>query len=365
MSSTFKVQLMSIDRIEEHPNADRLEIAHLKGWQCIVRKGQYKPGDLVVYIPIDSIIPLELEEKIFGPDSKVKLNKHRVKTIKLRKVISQGLVVDLETCGITKAEEGLDVTKELGIKKYEPPAPRYQQSKGVPKRRHKNPNFKEYSSFENYKYYVDLFKPDDEVVITEKIHGTNFRAGWVPFHDNNLWRKLLKWTGLAPKWVFVYGSHRVQISEKPNYDGFYDQNVYAEAVVKYDLKKRIPKGLVVYGEIYGAGIQKNYDYGHKKDRGLVIFDIMDSQELKYQDWCDFRMWIRIMGLPTPPVLFEGKYGDCDIEKLIDGPSVLAPEQKVREGCVVKMQEEHQSIIGRKALKVINPEYLLKDTTEYH
>ena len=369
-STTFKAEIATINDIQPHPNADRLELATVYGWQCVVQKGRYRLGDKIVYIPIDSILPLQLEAAIFGPDSKVKLNKHRIKTIKLRGAISQGLVADLEVCGLkTTLAPGTDVTKKLGITKYEPPAPKFQSQMGAfgrkTKHHHENPYFKKYTKFNNYKYYIDLFEPEEEVIITEKIHGTNFRAGWVPFHANTLWRKLLKLLGLAPKWTFVYGSHNVQISEKPTYKGFYEKNVYAETVVKYDLENIIPKGLVVYGEIYGAGIQKNYNYGLKEDRALTVFDIMDSETSEYLNRHDFEGWTKSMELPTPPTLHKGRFGKCSIEKLIDGPSVLAPEQKIREGIVIKTIEETKSIVGRKALKAINPEYLLKDNTEYH
>jgi hypothetical protein len=66
-----------------------------------------------------------------------------------------------------------------------------------------------------------------------------------------------------------------------------------------------------------------------------------------------------------PTLFNGKFGDVDMAKIVDGPSVLCPEQKVREGVVVRSKEEDRCHIGRKILKAINPEYLLKDQTEYH
>ncbi len=369
---TFKVEVATIKAIEPHPNADKLELATVFGWQCVVQKGRYQPGDIVVYIPIDSVLPSALEERIFGPDSKVKLHNHRVKTIKLRGAISQGLVVDRGTCGVETAEPGDNVTKELGITKYEPPAAGFQQHLGTPpKTSYKNPFFKTYTKFPNYKYYTDLFRADEHVVFTEKIHGTNFRAGWVPFHANTMWRKILKFFKLAPEWVFVYGSHNVQISEKPDYKGFYEKNVYAEMVVKYDLKNRIPKGRVIYGEIFGEGIQKGYDYGIK-GHDLVLFDIMDTTkakengEFEYLNYYDFRNEVdHVLKMKRVPQLFEGLYGNADVQKLIDGNSVMAPSQKVREGAVVKTVYETSSIIGRKALKIINPEYLLSDPTEFH
>ena len=65
--SDFKVEVVRIKEILEHPNADKLELATIKGWQCVIPKGIYKAGYVVIYIPIDSILPQEIEEKIFPP----------------------------------------------------------------------------------------------------------------------------------------------------------------------------------------------------------------------------------------------------------------------------------------------------------
>ena len=376
-ASDFRVEIAKIDRIDVHPNAERLELAYFKGWQFVVQKGKYKAGDLVVYIPIDSVLPETLEAAIFGPDSKVKLHNHRVKTIKLRGAISQGLVLsvdDIDTYLTTLDKprydwvEGHDLTEDLGIKKYEPPVPEWQSAGGQShpaKKTYKNPNFKTYTKMANFKYYIELFKPEDEVVITEKVHGTNFRAGWVPFYANTLWRKVQKFLGLAPKWVFVYGSHNVQISEKMLYNGFYDKNVYAEAVIKYELQKHIPKGRVLYGEIYGSGIQKGYAYGLEEERRVVAFDLMNSETGEYLGWDEFAAEMMNVPVPVVPVLHLGKMGDADLTKCTEGRSVLAPPQKVREGCIVKSRVEEHCYAGRKALKVINAEYLLGDQTDYH
>ncbi len=119
--STLKVEICKIEKVEKHPYADKLDLVQVKGWICIVQKDSFTSEDLCLYIPIDSILPQEVEEKIFGVNSKIKLENHRIKTIKLRKIISQGLVVKPEVVGITKYNEGDDFTKELKIIKYEPP----------------------------------------------------------------------------------------------------------------------------------------------------------------------------------------------------------------------------------------------------
>lgn len=98
-------------------NADRIELVKILGWQCIVRKGLYKKGDLGVYIEIDSIVP---DIPIF---SFMKERKFRVKTIKLRGQISQGLFMSFDEMKLRntkRLKEGTDLTNYLNIKKWEP-----------------------------------------------------------------------------------------------------------------------------------------------------------------------------------------------------------------------------------------------------
>lgn len=369
----FKVVVVAkILKVEAHPNADRLELATVFGWNCVVQKGAFQAGDLVVYIPIDSVLPQELEDHIFGPQSKIKLHNHRVKTIKLRGAISQGLIVSVPSImdylkydAKEDFDEDTELTEALKVIKYEPWEPDFQAQVGPARKTYKNPHFKTYYKMSNFKYYDRLFQPEDEVVITEKIHGTNFRAGWVPFYDNTLWRKILKFVGLAPKWQFVYGSHNVQISEKFLYNGYYDSNVYVEAVKKYELAKKIPKGRVIYGEIYGDGIQKNYVYGlDVGEHRFALFDIMDSVSGEYLNWAEFHKEAVEMKLEVVPILHVGPYGTDDHRDLIEGRSTLNGDT-IREGAIIKSTVESPCAAGRKCLKAVNPEYLLGDNSDNH
>lgn len=92
--------------------ADMIETATVLGWEVVVKKGEYKVGDLCAYIQIDTVVP-ELPEYDF-----LRERKYRVRTIRLRKQISQGLIVPLPS---GKWKEGDDITDVLGIKKYEKP----------------------------------------------------------------------------------------------------------------------------------------------------------------------------------------------------------------------------------------------------
>lgn len=366
--STLKVEVTVIDEILAHPNAERLELARVKGWMCIVQKGRYKAGDKCVYFPIDSVLPPAVESKLFPPDSKVKLHNSRIRTIKLRGAISQGLVADPALFALEYHATDTDVTDLLGVKKYEPPA---SSNNGIgnvrcaASKKQINPNFRKYTDLENIKNYTEVFQPGEQVSVTEKIHGTNFRCGYVPFVADTFLKKVKKFFGFAPDFEFVYGSRNVQLQNKLLYNGFYDENVYSKIVEQYNLRELLEDGQVIYGEIYGFGIQANYTYGCREgEHKLVVFDLM--QDDKYVSPDALRAFLEEVELPGSPELYRGPFDYNKMKELTQGDSVLAPEQKVREGIVIKPLEEAVCYMGRKVLKFINDEYLLKDdNTDFH
>ena len=114
--SSLIVDVCKILKVEKHPNADKLSIATVKGWNCIIGLNQYKEGDLVIFCPPDSILPDDIIDKY---NLEYVRKGGRIKTVKLRGFISQGLILDIPENKNWK--EGKDVTKALGIIKYEPP----------------------------------------------------------------------------------------------------------------------------------------------------------------------------------------------------------------------------------------------------
>src|SRR5512139_805408 len=122
--STFAVTTEAVEKVWEHPNADSLELAKLEGmdFQFVVPKGSIFPGEVCLYFPVDSLLPeyileyLNLTGKLSGKD------KNRVKTIKLRGEISQGIIVAQWELGLYPTHEtGMDLTETLGVTKYESP----------------------------------------------------------------------------------------------------------------------------------------------------------------------------------------------------------------------------------------------------
>lgn len=369
--SSLIIEIAKIENVEKHPNADRLDLVFVKGWCCIVSKDSFKKNDKCVYIPIDSILPPEIEDKIFGSNSKIKPEKTgRIRTIKLRGFISQGLVVSLDTLGLSSdLLIGTDVASELKITKYEPEEkPKFGQNLPQSSKKQINPHFHKYTDIENIKNFPDVFIEGEEVYVSEKIHGTSFRCGWFPTSVNTIWKKIKKYLGLLPKYEFCYGSRNVQLQERksPEKTLYYGSNVYLKIVEQYHLKTMLKFGEAIYGEIVGDGIQAGYTYGcGTNEHKLFVYDIMI--EGQYVNWEDFELLCEYKKLSPVPTIDIGPYDYSSIKKMTSGPSLVISSQEIREGVVIKpIKEGNHPRIGRKVLKFINDEYLLNKTnTDFH
>ena len=358
--SKLIVEVRPILKIETHPNADRLDIATVQDWNCIVGRDQYKVGQLVIFVPPDSIIPASIIDQYKLEYLK---KNNRVGTIKLRKVISQGLILDIPKDKNWK--EGQNVSEELGIVKYEPPEPSFSVINNGKRstRKHRNPLFDTYTDIENIKHYPNVFTEEDEVVITEKIHGTNFRAGNLELYEPN---KLLAWFKrviLKQSHEFCYGSHRVQIYGYRR-NSFYGEDIYGKIAEQYKLKEIIPQDYIIYGEIYGPGIQ-DLTYGEKELK-VMFFDVKYKD--RYLSYAEFNKFCNERNLPVVPVLWYGKFSKEVLKQSTEGNTVVnLLLNQFREGCVVKpVIESNNPSIGRKVLKSINTEYLLRPQgTEHH
>lgn len=375
LESSHRVPVTKIKEVMVHPNAERLSIYKVYDFNVVAGLNQYQIGDTVIYIPIDSILPEKVESKLFGPDSKVKLHKSRVKQIRLRGAVSQGMIVSPITLGLKgNLEENQDVGEKLGILKYEPPIPNYAATnyKG-PRSRNKpkeNPYFHTYGGVQNFKYYTEFFQEGQEIVIQEKIHGTNFRAGILPYIPTTLWEKIKSKLGLLPKFQFCYGSNNVQLQKRPGNKGYYGENIYQQIAEKYDIANKLEPNETIYGEIYGPGIQKGYDYGQTELK-LVIFDVkklaedrkstqwMTVDEVK--DFCSDRLLAN-----TVPELYRGPYSKETVDTYTKGPSILGwGKQEIREGIVIRDPKETSCYMGKKVVKYLNEDYLDLDNTDFH
>jgi RNA ligase (TIGR02306 family) len=378
LMSTFRVSLTKITEINPHPNADALLLAKVYDYDVIIPKNIYNVGDLVIYVPVGSVLSEALEALLFPEGSKIKLTNRRIRAIKIRGTVSQGMLMDPavipELAGVPWEAE-MDVAEIIGVTKYQPPvteAAPFMQVNQV-KNILKNPEFKQYTDIEHGKYYDrNVMTTDEMVIVTQKLHGTSARFGWFP-HPQRTWLDKVKaYFGVLPEYEWCWGSRRCQINSKPNktHDGFKSEkqgvefgDVYTKIAKQEDLKNKVPKGYAVYGEIVGWGIQKGYLYqcGMNEHKFYVydVYDVANKKWLSYNEaWVLCEMW----GLTHVPLVYKGPFRKDKIDELLTFNPI---SKEVNEGVVVKPIEERSSpFMGRVILKYINPEYLLKDQTEF-
>lgn len=348
--SSLIVEAVRINEMKEHGNADKLELAMCKGWQCIVPKGKYKSGDLVIYIPIDTVFPQAFSDKLGITQylSHQGNNVLRSKTIKLRGVISQGIIVSPDE--VPGVKEGDDVAEKLGLTKWEPPVSGMPQIAGMPRRQH--PDFWKFTDIENIKNYPDVLVEGEEVVISEKIHGTNFRVGMLSLMSYTWWDKVKNWFKRlrGQNYELHVGSHNVDLQDTGN-------NLYWKVARRYEFEKFLKPNAIVFGEIYGKGVQK-LTYG-LEDVEVKFFDAM--QDGKYVDHEVFLAFCSFHGLPVVPGLYYGPWKK-ELLGLAEGKSTIADH--MREGFVVKPTKERwDQRGGRVTFKAISSQYLLKDFDE--
>lgn len=364
--SSLIVEVCEISDIQVHPNADRLEIARVKGWDVIIQKDQYAVGSLVVFIPPDCVLPDSLIEKY----ELTYLKKNgRTGTVKLRGIISQGLVLPAKDFyGVIL---GKNVAEDLGITKYEVPEPAYSNLGGKQVSRKKlNPLFDKYTDIENIKNYNTVFQEGELVVVTEKLHGCNARYGNIEIQVSDsqpFLYKLSSWfrkSILGQKYEFVWGSHNVQKGALGNKDHFYGEDVWGEIAQRYDLANLLPQDYIFYGEIVGKNIQ-DLNYGFTKQTELFIFDIKNTKTGEYLDWDLVQEWCQYLQLNIVPILGIGEYNEGILKEYTTG-NTLVGGNHIREGVVVRpIEEKYDNRLGRKILKSISPDYLTrKDGTEF-
>jgi len=306
-----------IGSVVEIPGADNIELVLVGGWQAITKKGEYKVDDLVVVATTDAVIPKELSDQL-GVTNYLRKGQ-RVRTVKLRGFYSECLIISLNqvfksNMSVGGFVEGQDMMEVLGITKYEP----------------------------------------------RKLHGTNARYGIVRKRKLNLWDKVKMFFG--DKWAefeYVYGSHNVE--KGSDSQGFYSTDVWDDVARKYDIRKKLwehvkntyeylESSFIVYGEIYGAGIQKNYDYGLNELK-FAGFDVEVNG--KYESYPAETAHFDVMDLPRVELLHWGHWSK-EIQDSFVFNNFIEGTKVPHEGVIVK----DVSGVRSKVSKVINPDYLI-------
>lgn len=325
----FRVEVVRLGKIGKHPNADNLSITQVHGYPCIFRTGDFVQGDLAVHVPVDAIVPTDRDEFRFLSDKATNCL-YRVKATKIRGVPSYGLLVQVPL----GAQEGQEVRNLLGVTKYEP-GPAYQIGGDIAGRHISLPQegVIPYYDIEGLRRFGNKLVEGEEVVISEKIHGANGR------------------------WVVLGGQLLCGSRTK-----FRANSVWNRLAERYRLQEILGlpenEGLVLYGEVYGRGIQ-DLTYGCE-EQDVRFFDLYDTRTGTWVPVKEFYAWCVKNCLPTVPVLYFGPYNEKLAFGLAEGHSLVGGASHVREGIVIKPVEERwDQEIGRVFLKLPGEGYLLR------
>lgn len=380
--STFTVPVVRIRAIEPIEGADAIELAVIGDYRSVIRKGQYTAGDLAVYIPEQAILPpdlitcLGLEGKLAGS------NHDRVKAVKLRGVLSQGILypvewdtfaghsVKLPNGQYVFPNEDDNVADAFGIVKWNPPIPTHLSGEVYNAGRELTVAY----DIENFKKYPDILVEGEDVAMTEKLHGSFCGVGVLPrtHHDDKHYKhefvvfsKGLGADGLCFKEVAI------------NQDNAYIRAL--EATGTFDKLRALrddmeadggfDQPLFLLGEVYGPGIQTNFSYGDKQV--FRMFDVVAGFRGD-QHYFSFDAKVHLanhIGVEMVPLLYRGPFSREVMYQHTDGMETVSGKQlHIREGVVVTPTDERYDMqIGRVILKSVSATYVArkdKNATEY-
>jgi len=341
-------KLATVQKIKElNPieGADKIEVASVLGWKCVVLKGQFKVGQKIIYCEVDSFLPIKPEYEFLRKGCYKKLENgkegFRIRTIRLRGQISQGLVLPLPE-QLSGEDAGEDLTRDLGITLYQPPIPACLSGKIAGQ----FPAFIPKTDETRVQLLQDVLTRHKGIkcYITEKLDGSSatffVKDGEFGVCSRN-WQ-LLETEGNA----FWQVARELKIEEK---------------------LKSLGKNICIQGELVGNGIQKNYL--NIEGRTVTFFNAFDIDEYKYYNWKELKELMSDLDLVLVPVISEEYILSENIDEIIEmskGNSQVNKETK-REGIVIRPIEEKMDMQmsegfgnGRLSFKAINPEYLLEE-----
>lgn len=320
--------IQKIAKLEPIPGAAAIEKATVLGWSVVVKRGEFKIDDLCVYVEIDSILPNKPEFYF------LEKSKFRIKTIRLRGQVSQGICFPVSILPAGKYSDGQDVTEMLKIIKYEPPIPAHLAGKvkgPFPNFIPKTDEVRIQSCPQILERYQGI-----EFYATEKIDGTSMTIFVKDGELNICSRKLCL--------VKDPGNTFWQMAEKLDLEG-----KLKAAGEKYALQ----------GELAGEGIQKNTL--KVKAQKYFIFNVYDFAAGHFLDWEETQKIVSGWDLDMAPVVSESCFLPKNIDDIVafaTRKSLINPDSWV-EGVVFRSKTEtYDEDLGRLSFKVVNPEFLL-------
>lgn len=357
--------------------ADFIELAIVDGWQCIVKKGEFKKGDNGIYFEIDSMIPLEERYAFLGKATQDNTSEgYRIRTMKMRKQLSQGLMLplhmfedELKFSGKSITDKvGFDMTEKLGVWLYEP------KMRQGSVRSHCNPvgmfpsflRKTDQERIQNKMHYFDTYK-DEKWEVSIKLDGSSMtvwyndkapplKAGKSQYLWKNKWMRLVE---KVKSWfikpaVFGVCSRNINLKDE-------EGNAFWNMAKELELESKMSKSgknVAIQGELIAPNIQSNHE--NVKRPEFYVFDVFDIDKQEYMSWFERDSYLRSIDRDAtinhvPVVTRSFSLETYDFDKLQDYVTGDGMNKGVsREGYVFKSTTNPAL-----SFKCISNDYLLK------
>lgn len=356
-------KIVKIEKIIKHPNADALSIATVMGdYPVVCKLDQYQVGQLVGYLSIDSIVPDtdqfyflapkqyekyeengEVKQRVIGfkyPVGSVPEKYRRLKAKKFLGEYSQGMLIDCPN----GMNEGDDLVDYLGLTKFieeeEDNLPNAKKARGANQASPPKGWAIPYYDIEGIRKYIACLRQDEEIVLTEKVHGSNA--------------------------AFCHDGEKLWVKSRNYYKKMDPDDPWWDIAIRYQLEEKLAKhpGKVFFGEMYGQVKGFRYDCElvngamHSKIR---FFDIYDTKTMRYLDYDPFVSMVTESGLDVMPVLYRGVWGPKEeMYAYAEGKTTLGSKH-IREGFVLRTVKERYEpkLDSRMVVKLVGEGYNLQ------
>ena len=367
--SDWNPQIVIIEKVEKHPDADVLDIATVLGdYPVIIKHNEYKAGDLAGYIPIDSIVPDtqefyflcpkayekyedengQLQQRQLGPKFPIGSVPEKYRIIKAKKIrgtYSQGMLVKLpQVADRDLFVAGESIVEAWNLKKWEEPEeenlPGLKKTRGAnqasPPKGWSMPHY----DIDGVRKYLACLGETEEIVLTEKIHGSN--GG------------------------FSYDGEKLWVKSRNYYKKQDEDDMWWDIAIRYDLENKLKNypGFVFFGEVYGQVKGFRYDTVIAEGRLMTkvrFFDVWDTKKLRYLDYDDRVKCLQEAGLDPVPELYRGLWlGKDQMYPFAEGLTTLGGKH-IREGWVLNTLRERYEprLDSRMQVKLVGEGYNLQ------
>jgi RNA ligase (TIGR02306 family) len=331
--------LQSVKDVRPIPGADSIEAIGVLGWQCVAKKGEFHPGDPCVYFEIDSLLPEQpryefLRQSSFKPD----LGRFRLRTVRLRRQLSQGLALPVglfpEVAGLPI---GADLTAVLGIEQYEPPIPTF-------------------IAGDTRTFRWSIPKTDEIRVQMDDEHSFLAKLTSKPYFIS------LKLDGTSCTFIIDAKDGEFHACGRNYSYKQTSEHAFWKVADRYQIKaglEAIGGAIALQGEIVGPGIQCNRLGLQEVD--FYVFTVVNTATGRRLPLDDALSVAAMLGVPFVPVLERGDSFSYSLADLLEKAKGRyrdhfsgAKEAQEREGIVVR------SLCGSISFKAINNEFLLAE-----